>query len=205
MCQHEHQYNTNSDQDEEALQDKLESPLVLNLDELNRLKGKRMRERSNEEDTAHLEDQVYPGDAQADEGALNEVAHPHQAELEDCYHKGRRVSKGFNAQYGNTLIIKILSNRGNNKILTAIFTTLVRARTRTVSKKVKRFLLVGRVVMKKLTRATQHKLEANKESRQRRNFTTAIFVFNQGTELVFAGFLTLVILQFVLARALLIS
>ena len=42
MCQHEHQYNTNSDQDEEALQDKLESPLVLNLDELDWLKGKRM-------------------------------------------------------------------------------------------------------------------------------------------------------------------
>ena len=66
MCQHEGQYNTPSDQDEEALQDKLESPLVLNLGELNRLKGKRMRERSNEEDTAHLEDQVHPGDAEAD-------------------------------------------------------------------------------------------------------------------------------------------
>ena len=99
--------------------------------------------------------------------------HPHQAELEDCYHKGRRVSKGFNAQYGNTLIIKISSNRGNNKILTAIFTTLVRARTRTVSKKVKRFLSVGRVVMKKLTRATQQKLVAVKESRQRSNITAA--------------------------------
>ena len=81
------------------------------------------------------------------------------------------MSKGFNAQYGNTLIIKISSNRGNNKILTAIFTTLVRARTRTVSKKVKRFLLVGRVVMKKLTRAMQHRLETVKESRQRSNFT----------------------------------
>ena len=97
LSQHEQQYNTNSDQEEEALQDKLESLLVLNLDELNRLKGKRMRERSNEEDTAHLEDQVYPGDAQADEGALNEVAHPHQAELEDCNHKGRWESKGFEA------------------------------------------------------------------------------------------------------------
>ena len=40
LCRDERQYNTNSDQDEEALQDKLESPLVLNLDELNRLKGK---------------------------------------------------------------------------------------------------------------------------------------------------------------------
>ena len=95
----------------------------------------------------------------------------------------------------------------NKVILTAIFTTLVSARTRSVSKKVKRVLLVGRVVMKKLTRATQQKLEANKESRQRANFTATIFfdpifVFNQGTELVFAGFLTLMILQFVLARAL---
>ena len=66
MCQHEGQYNTNSNQDEEALQDKLESPLVLNLGELNRLKGKRVTERSNGEDTAHLEDQVHPGDAEAD-------------------------------------------------------------------------------------------------------------------------------------------
>ena len=73
-------------------------------------------------------------------------------------------------------------------ILTAIFTMLVSARTRVMSKKVNRFLLVGRVVRKKLTRATQQKLEAVKESRQRSNFTTAaiffgpIFVFNQGTE-----------------------
>ena len=72
--------------------------------------------------------------------------------------------------------------------------------TRTVSKNVKRFLLVGRVVRKKLTRATQQKLEAVKESRQRSIFTAAaifigpIFVFSQGTELVFAGFLTLLIL-----------
>ena len=66
MCQHEHQYNTNCDQDENALQDKLESPLVLNRVELNRLKGKRVTERSIEEDTAHLEDQVHPGDAEAD-------------------------------------------------------------------------------------------------------------------------------------------
>ena len=77
---------------------------------------------------------------------------------------------------------------------------MVSARTRSVSKKVKRVLLVGRVVMKKLTRATQQKLEAVKESRQRSIFTAAaiffgpIFVFNQGTELVFPGFLTLVIL-----------
>ena len=52
-------------------------------------------------------------------------------------------------------------------------TMLVTARTRTVSKKVKRFLLVGRVVMKKLTRAMQQGLETVKESRQRSNFTEA--------------------------------
>ena len=63
---HEQQNDPNSNQDEEALQDKLESPLVVNLSELDWLKGKRMRERSNEEDTAHLEDQVHPGDAEAD-------------------------------------------------------------------------------------------------------------------------------------------
>ena len=67
---------------------------------------------------------------------------------------------------------------------TEISTLPVRVRTRSVSKKVKRFLLVGRVVRKKLTRATQQKLEAVKESRQRSNFTAAIFfgpiyVFNQ--------------------------
>ena len=82
-------------------------------------------------------------------------------------------------------------------ILTAIFTMLVSARTRTMSKNVKRFLLVGRVVRKKLTRATQQKLEAVKESMQISIFTAAaiffgpIFVFKQGTELVF---LTVVIL-----------
>ena len=38
LCPHEQQYNTNSDQDAEAFHDKLESPLVLNLVELNRLK-----------------------------------------------------------------------------------------------------------------------------------------------------------------------
>ena len=38
LCPPEQQYNPNSDQDEEALQDKLESLFVLNLDELNRLK-----------------------------------------------------------------------------------------------------------------------------------------------------------------------
>ena len=63
---HEQQNDPNSNQDEEALQDKLESPLVLNRVDLNWLNGKRMRERSNEEDTAHLEDQVHPGDAEAD-------------------------------------------------------------------------------------------------------------------------------------------
>ena len=60
-------------------------------------------------------------------------------------------------------------------ILTAISTTPVSERTSIVSKKVKRFLLVGRVVRKKLTRATQQKLEAVKESKQRSNFTAAIF------------------------------
>ena len=53
----------------------------------------------------------------------------------------------------------------NKVILTTIFTTMVSERTRSMSKKVKRVLLMGRVVMKKLTRATQQKLEAVKESR----------------------------------------
>ena len=61
-------------------------------------------------------------------------------------------------------------------ILTAIFTMLVSARTRTMSKNVKRFLLVGRVVRKKLTRATQQKLEAVKESTQRSNFSATAIV-----------------------------
>ena len=50
----------------------------------------------------------------------------------------------------------------------------MRATTKTMSKKVKRFLLVGRVVRKKLTRAMQERLEAVKESRQRRNCTAAV-------------------------------
>ena len=64
-------------------------------------------------------------------------------------------------------------------VLTWISTMLVSTRTRTVPNKVKRFLLVGRVVRKKLTRATQQKLEAAKESRQRSNFTAAIFFLVQ--------------------------
>ena len=62
----------------------------------------------------------------------------------------------------------------NKTILTAISTTVVNARTRRVSKKVNRFLLVGRGVRKKLTRATQLRFPAAKESRQRSKFTAAI-------------------------------
>ena len=61
----------------------------------------------------------------------------------------------------------------NEVILTAKSTRPVSAMTRTMSKKVKRFLLVGRVVRKKLTRATQQKLEAVKESRQRSKIIAA--------------------------------
>ena len=54
LCQHKQQYNENSDQDEEALQDELESLLMLDPIELYRLRRKaRMRERSNQEVTAH--------------------------------------------------------------------------------------------------------------------------------------------------------
>ena len=56
-----------------------------------------MRERSNQEDTAHLEYQEHPGDAKADEGAQNKVDHPTQTELHDCHHKGRWVSEGLEA------------------------------------------------------------------------------------------------------------
>ena len=67
---------------------------------------------------------------------------------------------------------------------------------------------MGRLAREKLTKATQLRLEAVKESKEATSlqpsseFFGLIFVFNQGTELVFAGFLTLMILQFVLARAL---
>ena len=66
---------------------------------------------------------------------------------------------------------------------------------------------MGRLAREKLTKATQLRLEAVKESKEATSLQPSselfglIFVFNQGTELVFAGFLTLVILQFVLARA----
>ena len=69
--------------------------------------------------------------------------------------------------------IKFSGTAQNKEILTTIFTTLVRATTRSMSKNVKRVLLVGRVVRKKLTRAKQERLEAVKESRQRSNFTAA--------------------------------
>ena len=93
MCPHEQKYNTNSDQDELALQDKLESLLVLNLDELNWLKGK--LEWDKDQISAHLEKQEHPGDAEADEGALNKAGQPQQRELQDCNHKGRWESKGL--------------------------------------------------------------------------------------------------------------
>ena len=68
---------------------------------------------------------------------------------------------------------RIFSDSAPHKDLTEISTMPVRARTRTVSKKVNRFLLVGRVVRKKLTRATQEMLETVKESRPRSNFTAS--------------------------------
>ena len=62
-----------------------------------------------------------------------------------------------------------------NKVsLAEMSTTLVAASTRTVSKKVNRVLLVGRVVRKKQTRAMQERLEAAKESRQSSTSTAVI-------------------------------
>ena len=60
------------------------------------------------------------------------------------------------------------------QFLTTIFTTPVRLMTRTVSKKVRRFLWAGRVVMKKLERARWQKLEMVKERRERRDPTVPI-------------------------------
>ena len=65
------------------------------------------------------------------------------------------------------------STAQNKVILTAISTTQVRERTRTVSKKVKRFLWWGRVVRKKLTRETPEKVETTMESRQKITSTAA--------------------------------
>ena len=56
-----------------------------------------MRQRSNEEDTVHLEYEEHPGDAEADEGAPNKEAIPDQEKLQDCSQKGRWESKGFEA------------------------------------------------------------------------------------------------------------
>ena len=57
----------------------------------------------------HLEYQEHPGDAEANEAAIGEVAHPHVSELQDCYQKGRRVSKSMEAQDGSTLRINDIS------------------------------------------------------------------------------------------------
>ena len=56
-----------------------------------------MREISNEEDTAHLEQQEHPGDAEADKGALSKAGQPNQTKSQDSNQKGRWVSKGFEA------------------------------------------------------------------------------------------------------------
>ena len=45
--------------------------------------------------SAHLEYQEHPANAKADEGAENEVDHPHQAELQGYHHKGWWVSEGL--------------------------------------------------------------------------------------------------------------
>ena len=57
----------------------------------------------DQENTAHLEDEEHPGDAETDQGAQDEAGHPHQAELQDCHYEGRWVSKGFEAYDGSTL------------------------------------------------------------------------------------------------------
>ena len=57
----------------------------------------------DQENTAHLEEEEHPGDAETDEGALDKAGHPHQAELQDCHYEGRWMSKGFEAYDGSTL------------------------------------------------------------------------------------------------------
>ena len=100
MCQEEKGCNVKGYQDHNGLHDQLESPLVLNLVELYWLKKwfkYFLFIILKQENTAYLEDQEHPSDAEADEGAIDEGDHPHQAELKDSYQKGRQVSKGFNA------------------------------------------------------------------------------------------------------------
>ena len=60
------------------------------------------------------------------------------------------------------------------RFLTIIFTMPVKLRTRTVWKKKRRFLWLGRVVEKKLQRVTQQKLEMNKETKERTHPTETI-------------------------------
>ena len=51
-----------------------------------------MRERPNQ-DTAHLEQQEHPGDAEAEKGAPNKAGHPRQSQ--ECKDKGRWESEGL--------------------------------------------------------------------------------------------------------------
>ena len=46
---------------------------------------------------AHLEYQVYPAEAKADEGALLEGEGERQKKFQGCYHIVRRQSKGLRA------------------------------------------------------------------------------------------------------------
>ena len=62
-----------------------------------------MNERNQEDTSPHLEQQEHPGDAEADEGALNKVAHPHQTELQDYDHNGQWISKGLDVKDGSAL------------------------------------------------------------------------------------------------------
>ena len=64
----------------------------------------------------------------------------------------------------------------DSALLTIILTSPVRLRTRRVWKKKRRFLWLGRVVEKKLQRATQQKLEMDKEKRESSHSSEAILL-----------------------------
>ena len=89
-------------------QNQLEPPLMVELVELGRLKKENILIHcfEYEEDIAHLEYENHPGDAERDEGALDEGEDPHLNKFHDCCHRFVWWAKGLREDEGAALKMK---------------------------------------------------------------------------------------------------
>lgn len=63
-----------------------------------------------EEESVHLEYENHPGDAEGDEGALDEGEDPHLNKFHDCCHRFVWGAKGLREDEGAALKIYLASN-----------------------------------------------------------------------------------------------